>query len=152
MIEVRYATQEDIPSIIDFQKQMALETEDITLDDQKISHGVAAVFNDPEKGFYIVSTSNSQVVASMLITPEWSDWRNGYFLWIQSLYVIPSIRKQGIFQTMYQYIKQTVVETTNYLGLRLYVEENNNTAIDVYVNVGMKGSHYKMFEWVDEAR
>ena len=112
--------------------------------------GVEAVFNDPEKGFYIVSTSNSQVVASMLITTEWSDWRNGYFLWIQSLYVISSFRKQGIFRNMYQFIKQTVVETTNYFGLRLYVEENNKTAFDVYMNVGMKGSHYKMFEWVDE--
>ncbi len=129
---------------------MAIETEDLTLNDQKISQGVKAVFDDSKKGFYIVSTNNSQVVASMLITPEWSDWRNGYFLWIQSLYVIPSFRKQGIFRNMYQFIKQTVVESANYLGLRLYVEENNKTAVDVYVNVGMKGSHYKMFEWVDK--
>ena len=151
MIEVRKANREDIPYIIEFQKQMALETESTTLNDQKINRGVEAVFDDPEKGFYTVSTSNSQVVASMMITPEWSDWRNGYFLWIQSLYVIPSFRKQGVFRNMYQYIKQTVVETANYLGLRLYVEENNNTAIDVYLNVGMKGSHYKMFEWIDES-
>ena len=150
MIEVRNANPEDIPYIIEFQKQMALETEELTLDDQKINKGVEAVFDNPEKGFYIVTTSNSQVVASMLITTEWSDWRNGYFLWIQSLYVISSFRKQGIFRNMYQFIKQTVVETTNYFGLRLYVEENNKTAFDVYMNVGMKGSHYKMFEWVDE--
>ncbi|MCD4731047.1 MAG: GNAT family N-acetyltransferase [Bacteroidales bacterium] len=147
---MRKAKQEDIPQIIKFQQQMAQETEDLTLVDQKIKKGVEAVFNDPEKGFYIVATSNSQTVASMMITPEWSDWRNGYFLWIQSLYVIPTFRKQGVFRNMYQYIKQTVVETANYLGLRLYVEENNNTAIDVYLNVGMKGSHYKMFEWIDE--
>ena len=150
MTEVRKAKQEDIPQIIKFQQQMAQETEDLTLVDQKIKKGVEAVFNDPEKGFYIVATSNSSVVASMLITSEWSDWRNGYFLWIQSLYVIPTFRKQGVFRNMYQYIKQTVVETANYLGLRLYVEENNNTAIDVYMNVGMKGCHYKMFEWIDE--
>ena len=150
MIEVRNANPEDIPYIIEFQKQMALETEELTLDDQKINKGVEAVFDNPEKGFYIVTTSNSQVVASMLITTEWSDWRNGYFLWLQSLYVTSSFRKQGIFRNMYQFIKQTVVETTNYLGLRLYVEENNKTAFDVYMNVGMKGSHYKMFEWVDE--
>ena len=152
MVEVRRAKRGDIPYIIEFQKQMALETEDLTLDDQKIKKGVEAVFNDPEKGFYVVSTSNSQIVASMMITPEWSDWRNGYFLWIQSLYVIPSFRKQGVFRNMYQFIKQTIVESSNYLGLRLYVEENNNTAIDVYMNVGMKGSHYKMFEWIDESR
>ena len=151
MVEVRRAKRGDISYIIEFQKQMALETEDLTLDDQKIKKGVEAVFNDPEKGFYVVSTSNSQIVASMMITPEWSDWRNGYFLWIQSLYVIPSFRKQGIFRNMYQHIKQIVVETANYLGLRLYVEGNNNTAIDVYMNVGMKGSHYKMFEWIDES-
>ena len=151
MVEVRRAKRGDISYIIEFQKQMALETEDLTLDDQKIKKGVEAVFNDPEKGFYVVSTSNSQIVASMMITPEWSDWRNGYFLWIQSLYVIPSFRKQGIFRNMYKHIKQIVVETANYLGLRLYVEGNNNTAIDVYMNVGMKGSHYKMFEWIDES-
>ena len=150
MIEVRNANPEDIPYIREFQKQMALETEELTLDDQKINKGVEAVFDNPEKGFYIVTTSNSQVVASMLITTEWSDWRNGYFLWLQSLYVTSSFRKQGIFRNMYQFIKQTVVETTNYLGLRLYVEENNKTAFDVYMNVGMKGSHYKMLEWVDE--
>lgn len=149
MIEVRKANREDIPYIIEFQKQMALETEDLTLNDQKISQGVKAVFDDSKKGFYIVSTNNYQLVASMLITPEWSDWRNGYFLWIQSLYVIPSFRKQGIFRNMYQFIKQNVVESANYLGLRLYVEENNKTAVDAYVIVGMKGSHYKMFEWVN---
>lgn len=151
MIEVQKAIRENIPYIIEFQKQMALETENLTLGDQKISQGVKAVFNDPEKGFYIVSTSKSEVVASMMITPEWSDWRNGYFLWIQSLYVIPEFRKKGIFRKMYEYVKQTVIESENYLGLRLYVEENNKSAMDVYTNVGMKGSHYKMFEWIDES-
>ena len=150
MIEVRYATREDIPYIIEFQKQMAIETEDLTLNDKKISKGVEAVFDDPGKGFYIVSTNNSQVVSSMLITAEWSDWRNGYFLWIQSLYVIPSFRKQGIFRKMYHYVKQSVIESETYLGLRLYVEKNNKSAMDVYTNVGMQGSQYKMYEWIDK--
>ena len=101
MIEVHTAGREDIPMIVEFQKLMALETEDLALDNKKISEGVASVFDDPEKGFYMVSESDNQVVASMMITPEWSDWRNGYFLWIQSLYVIPSYRKQGIFRKMY---------------------------------------------------
>ena len=151
MIEVRRAIRENIPQIIEFQKQMALETEDLALNDQKISHGVEAVFEDPKKGFYLVSLVSNQVVASMMITPEWSDWRNGHFLWIQSLYVIPAFRRKGVFRMMYQYVKHTVVESGNYLGLRLYVEENNKNAMDVYTNVGMKGSHYKMFEWIDES-
>ena len=150
MIEVRKAIREDIPYIIGFQKQMALETENLALNERQITQGVEAVFSDSKKGFYIVSSFNSQVVASMLITPEWSDWRNGYFLWIQSLYVIPSYRKQGIFRDMFQFVKRAVTEKDNHIGLRLYVEENNNTAIDVYLNVGMKRSHYKMFERIDE--
>ncbi len=152
MIEVHTANQEDIPKIVEFQKLMAIETEDLALDNMKISEGVASVFDDPEKGFYMVSEADNQVIASMMITPEWSDWRNGYFLWIQSLYVIPSFRKQGVFRKMYQHIKQTVIDSEIFLGLRLYVEENNNSAIEVYTNVGMEGSHYKMFEWVDNSK
>ena len=151
MIEVRKANLEDIPHIVEFQKQMAFETEGLYLNDQKINEGVKAVFDDLEKGFYVVSFSESQVVASMMITPEWSDWRNGYFLWIQSLYVIPSFRKQGVFRKMYKYVKQTFIESEQYLGLRLYVEENNKNAMAAYTNVGMKISHYKMFEWVDKS-
>jgi len=151
MIEVRKANREDIPDIVDFQKQMAQETEDFSLNDQKINLGVKAVFGDPEKGFYMVSVIESKVVASMMITPEWSDWRNGHFLWIQSLYVIPEFRKKGVFRKMFQYVKQVVVESENYLGLRLYVEENNKNAMDVYTNVGMRDSYYKMFEWIDES-
>lgn len=151
MIEVRRAVREHIPHIIEFQKQMAMETEVLALNDHKISQGVQAVFENPEKGFYIVSETDSRVIASMMITPEWSDWRNGYFLWIQSLYVIPSFRQQGVFRKMYKYVKQTVLESEKYLGLRLYVEENNKNAMAAYTNVGMKGSHYKMFEWIDES-
>jgi len=151
MIEVRRAVRENIPHIIDFQKQMAMETEVLALNDHKISQGVQAVFDDQEKGFYIVSMADSKVIASMMITPEWSDWRNGCFLWIQSLYVIPSFRKQGVFRKMYKYVKQIVIESEKYLGLRLYVAENNSNAMAAYKNVGMKGSHYKMFEWVEKS-
>lgn len=146
------ADQEDIPQIVEFQKMMALETEDFSLDDTKINKGVASVFDDPEKGFYIVAESENQITASMMVTPEWSDWRNGYFLWIQSLYVIPDFRKQGVFRKMYQHIKQTVIDSEIFLGLRLYVEENNNSAMDVYTNVGMKTSHYRMFEWIENSK
>ena len=152
MIKVRMASQEDIPQIIEFQKLMAIETEELSLDDIKINKGVTSVFDDPEKGFYIVAESENQIAASMMITPEWSDWRNGYFLWIQSLFVTHSFRKQGVFSKMYQYIKQTVVNSELFLGLRLYVEENNDTAMDVYTNVGMSRSHYKMFEWIDNSK
>ena len=93
MVEVRKATRADIPVIIGFQKQMALETEDLHLEDPIVENGVNAVFDDPNKGFYIVAYNNTSIVASLMLTPEWSDWRNRYFLWIQSLFVIHILQK-----------------------------------------------------------
>ena len=147
MVEVRKATRADIPIIIDFQKKMAQETEHITLENSKIENGVLAVFEDPNKGFYIVAHEKERVVASLMMTPEWSDWRNGYFLWIQSLFVSPSFRNNGIFKEMYSYVKELVIASDDFCGVRLYVEVNNTIAQEVYSKVGMDQDHYKMFEW-----
>jgi GNAT superfamily N-acetyltransferase len=147
MIEVRYAIREDIPIIIEFQKKMALETESLVLDEETVKSGIQAVFNKSERGNYIVSTYQHSIVACMMITPEWSDWRNGYFLWIQSLYVLPEFRNRGIFKEMYQFMKNRVIENNTYLGLRLYVVQHNQVAQQVYSELGMNGDHYKMFEW-----
>ena len=100
MIKIREAVKDDFMTIAGFQQKMALETEDLILNKNKVEAGVRAVFDDPSKGFYIVAEEDSAVTASMLLTFEWSDWRNGNFLWIQSLYVIPEYRKQGIFRKM----------------------------------------------------
>ena len=147
MIKVRQGEIADIPSIVGFQEKMACETEELKLNVKVLMKGVKAVFEDEKKGQYIIAESEGKVIASMMLTPEWSDWRNTIFLWIQSVYVIDKFRRKGIFKKMYDFAKQIVENSPRYSGLRLYVEMNNATAQKVYINVGMDGEHYKMFEW-----
>jgi GNAT superfamily N-acetyltransferase len=147
MVEVRKAIPGDISVIVDFQKRMALETENLQLDNSIVENGVRAVFEDPNKGFYIVAHQDNRVVASLMLTPEWSDWRNRYFLWIQSLFVVPAFRNNGVFKKMYSYVKELVKTSDDFYGIRLYVEVGNTLAQEVYSKVGMNPDHYKMFEW-----
>jgi len=147
MTVVRKAREEDIPLIAKFQVQMAWETEGISLEDTIVLLGVQHVFKNRECGFYIVSEIEKNVVASMLLTPEWSDWRNSEFLWIQSLYVLPEFRKMNVFRNMFSYIKKIVDQSENYGGLKLYVENDNSSAKRAYLNVGMHSSRYRLFEW-----
>jgi L-amino acid N-acyltransferase YncA len=148
MITIRKAITDDILRIAEFQHKMAQETESLALDQEILLRGVKAVFNDPNKGFYLVAEINHVVVACTMLTPEWSDWRNGTFLWIQSVYVEPSFRKKGIYSKMYSFVKNLVMDSSEYMGLRLYVVMNNKIAQEVYSRSGMDGDHYKMFEWV----
>ncbi len=147
MIQIREATEKDAGTIAGFQQKMAMETEYLALDNNKVESGVSAVFNDPSKGFYMIAEQDEQVIASMLLTPEWSDWRNGYFLWIQSLYVIPEFRKKGIFRSMYDFVKERVNASEEYVGIKLYVDQQNKIAQQAYKKVGMDLSHYLLFEW-----
>jgi len=147
MINARQGKIDDILSIVDFQQKMAWETEEMKLSSVVLIKGVTAVFEDAKKGQYIVAESEGEVVASMMLTPEWSDWRNTNFLWIQSVYVIEKFRRKGVFRKMYDFAKQIVENSSGFSGLRLYVEMNNVTAQKVYLNIGMDGEHYKMFEW-----
>jgi GNAT superfamily N-acetyltransferase len=149
-MKIREAKFQDAKAIADFQVAMAMETENMTLDDETISKGVEAVFNDTSKGKYILVEHNNETVASMLLTPEWSDWRNGYFLWIQSVYVQPDFRKKGVFRKMYEFSKEMILSQPEYIGLRLYVVKTNLPALEVYRVVGMKETDYRMFEWVKE--
>jgi ribosomal protein S18 acetylase RimI-like enzyme len=146
MITIREATKTDTAVIADFQQKMALETEEITLNNEKVTAGVNAVMVDQSKGFYIVAEGNG-ALASMLLTPEWSDWRNGYFLWIQSLYVTPNYRKMGIFRMMYNFVKDKVNSSDEFVGIKLYVDQDNMIAQKAYEKVGMESSHYRLFEW-----
>ena len=147
MINVRFATPEDAVDIVEFQLRMAWETEELELNPDVVSKGVAAGFDDSSKGRYIVAEYDGEVVASMMLTPEWSDWRNNTFLWIQSVYVMPDFRKVGIFRRMYEFVNVMVENSPEYAGLRLYVEVNNRIAQEVYTKLGMDGEHYRMFEW-----
>ncbi len=145
-IHVRFAKEEDIDYIIKFNKEMAFETESITLSYQKLKDGVSAVFKDKNKGFYIVAENDGNLVGQALITFEWSDWRNAFFWWIQSVYVVPEYRRAGIFRSIFEQIKTISKGASNVCGLRLYVEKNNTVAKRVYENLGMKESHYDLYE------
>ena len=149
MISIRKATQSDAPAIIDFQKKMAWETEKMTLVPEVVEKGVKAVFENQLCGRYWVAEEDNKVIASLLITFEWSDWRNTNVWWFQSVYVIPEYRRRGIFRTMFLTIKKEA-GIENAAGLRLYVETNNLQAQFTYQALGMQSEHYKMYEWMKE--
>jgi ribosomal protein S18 acetylase RimI-like enzyme len=148
MIIIRKAIVKDITRIVEFQQIMALETESLHLVPEVLLKGIDSVFADPAKGFYLVAETDQTVVACTMLTPEWSDWRNGTFLWIQSVYVDPAYRQKGIYSKMYSFVKNLVLNSPEYLGLRLYVVMNNKVAQEVYSRTGMDGDHYKLYEWV----
>lgn len=146
---IRKATSADAAAIIDFQQKMAWETEQMHLVPEIISNGVNAVFTNPNLGQYWVTEDNDTIIASLLITYEWSDWRNANVWWFQSVYVLPAYRRTGIFRSMYQEIKMEA-DKENIAGLRLYVETNNKVAQHTYEALGMESLHYKMYEWLKE--
>jgi ribosomal protein S18 acetylase RimI-like enzyme len=146
-ITVARATIDNLSDIVSFQIAMALETEGINLDEAVITSGVKAVFDDPSKGVYFIVKDGDKAIASNLITYEWSDWRNRNIWWIQSVYVRPEYRKQGVFKTLYSHLKEQV-ELNNIGGLRLYVDKTNTRANEVYTRLGMDGEHYDYFEWM----
>ena len=126
---------------------MARETEDVSLDTRVTTRGVNAVFDQPSHGRYFVAEENGRVVASLLITYEWSDWRDGMVWWIQSVYVRPELRKKGIYAGLYRHV-QSIADHENVRGIRLYVDRRNTLAQDVYKRLGMNGEHYLVFEWM----
>ena len=145
-MKIRTAQPADIDSLIDFNQKMALETEGKHLDSGVLRSGVEAVFDDEGKGFYVVSDDAGSIVGGLLVTFEWSDWRNKWFWWIQSVYIVPDARGKGIYRQMYDFVKEKAIENGNVCGFRLYVEKDNLSAQGVYESVGMKGSAYLMYE------
>ncbi|MTI22491.1 GNAT family N-acetyltransferase [Fulvivirga sp. RKSG066] len=149
MIKIRPGKFRELETILDFQMKMAEETEGIKLDRDTLFSGIEAVFEDPGKGhYYMAVNENDEAIACLLTTPEWSEWRNGTVLWIQSVYVEKEYRGQGVFKQMYQYLQKMVNEDDEYMGLRLYVEVENVAAQKVYKGLGMKDDHYQFFEWM----
>ena len=147
MVEVREADLMDRDTIVDFQLKMALETEDLKLDEGIVSKGVQAVFSDPRKGKYYLAVEGDEVIGGLLTLPEWSDWRNGNVLWIHSVYIKPEHRKKGAYKLLYAYLK-SLVDQGEYRGLRLYVDKTNIKAQKVYQNLGMTNHHYELYEWL----
>jgi ribosomal protein S18 acetylase RimI-like enzyme len=125
---------------------MARETEQLELDSGRLLTGVRAVLTDASKGFYLVAQINSRVAAQMMITFEWSDWRNGVFWWIQSVYVQPEFRRRGIFRRLYDEAAALAKAAGNVCGLRLYVETENRSAQRTYEQMGMHRTAYYVYE------
>ena len=145
-IFIRKALINDSESINSFNKAMALETENLTLNEAIAKNGVHNLFNNPNYGYYIVAEIDAVIVGQLMITYEWSDWRNGLFLWIQSVYVLPKFRNKGIYRKLYNYILDESKKNSNVCGIRLYVERNNKNAREVYAKLGMEESDYTMYE------
>lgn len=147
-IKISKAEITDAPFIVDFQMKMALETENLSLDRSILEKGVQAVFQDASLAQYYVAKLRGQIIASLMITYEWSDWRNRKVWWIQSVYVIPDYRRKGVFSMFYDFIKEKVEKSEEVSGIRLYVDNTNIPAQKTYTKVGMNGEHYKLFEWM----
>lgn len=144
-LSIRPAERKDMASIAEWNAAMAWETEQKRLDLQVLSHGVAAVLDDPRRGFYLVGELDGKTVSCLLVTYEWSDWRNGDFWWIQSVYVAPDARRSGVFRAMYADVAQ-LAKQAGAVGLRLYVETENLRAQRTYQGLGMEQCHYFMYE------
>ena len=133
-IRVRTAEPSDAPIIVEFNQRMAEETEGKRLRTEILSAGVAAVFADRQRGFYVVAENNfKEVVGCLMITFEWSDWRNALFWWIQSVYVRADYRGTGVYRKLYERVKEMAINNqTSVCGFRLYVERENAKAQKVY--------------------
>jgi ribosomal protein S18 acetylase RimI-like enzyme len=150
MIEIRAAKADDSDLIVDFQLKMAYETEKIQLDWDTLKQGVKAVFGQSNKGCYFIAEMDGEACASLMITYEWSDWRNRNIWWIQSVYVKPEARRKGVYAAMYAHIKTLVTADPSVGGIRLYVDKTNTPAQQTYSKMGMNGDHYQVFEWMKD--
>lgn len=143
---IRPATAADIPTLVSFNLAMAAETEGKILQRERVTAGVGGLLAQPQQGFYRVAERNGQVVGSLMVTSEWSDWNNGVYWWIQSVYVAPQARRQGVYRTLYQCLVAEAKARGDIAALRLYVEQDNHTAQRTYRELGMERSHYLVFE------
>jgi GNAT superfamily N-acetyltransferase len=145
-LTLRHATVADSDTVCEFNRRLAWETEHKRLDDRLLTAGVAAALADPVRGTYHVAERDGVVVGQLLITTEWSDWRNGWFWWIQSVYVVAEARGQGVFRALYQHVAKEAETRGDVVGLRLYVERDNLRAQAVYEHLGMAAPGYHVME------
>ena len=145
-MNIRQGTKEDIPFIVEFNKAMALETETKVLNNHTLTQGVTGLLNNPNNGFYLIAEKNDIPRGQLMITKEWSDWRNGIFWWIQSVYIPPNHRKEGIYKTLHKEVRRLANLEGNICGIRLYVDQENKNAKKVYIAMGMIETDYQLYE------
>nr|WP_284395309.1 GNAT family N-acetyltransferase [Dyella lipolytica] len=144
-MKIRHTERSDIAALVEWNAAMAWETEQKRLDTQVLMRGVTAVFDEPRRGFYLMAERDGQAVGCLLVTFEWSDWRNGDFWWIQSVYVVPEARRGGVFRALHAEVARRASDA-GAVGLRLYVETENRRAQSTYRELGMAECHYLMYE------
>lgn len=145
-MKIRPAEPSDAAIIAEFNCCLAQESEGRNLDPAVVMKGVSDLLEFPERGIYYVAEIDRRVIGQTLITYEWSDWRNGNFWWIQSVYVAADFRKQGVFRILYQHVKEAADARSDVCGLRLYVEAKNEHARRAYERLGMKLTPYRLYE------
>jgi len=145
-IHVRAAQAPDRAILVAFNAAMALETEAKILDPAVLSAGVGAVLAEPKRGFYLVAECDGAVAGCLMITFEWSDWRNGDWWLLQSVYIAPAFRRRGVFRALYAEVERLAAAAPRVVGVRLYVERDNRQAQHTYASLGLHETHYRMYE------
>jgi GNAT superfamily N-acetyltransferase len=145
-LTIRRATPADAPVLVEYNRLMAEETEGKALDRVVLSAGVQAALADPGRALYFVAEDAGTIVGQTMVTFEWSDWRNGWIWWIQSVYVPREARRRGVFRALYEHIRQTARGSPQVVGLRLYVERDNEKAQQTYLSLGMERTGYLLLE------
>lgn len=145
-VVIRAAERRDQAVLVAFNLALAWETEQKRLDPATVAAGVEALLNDPQRGFYTVADIGGQVVGQVLVTFEWSDWRNGWFWWLQSVYVHPEFRRRGVFRALVEHLEERAHRDNQVVGLRLYVERENRAAQAVYAALGLEPTTYGVLE------
>lgn len=145
-MKIRKGQLADLNALVNFNQAMAMETEKLQLDNATLTRGVNGLLANPERGFYLVAEIDDVIVGSLMVTFEWSDWRACQYYWIQSVYIRPENRRQGIYAKLYQAIKDMAAEKGDAASFRLYVEQENKAAQKTYQALGMEQSHYLMYE------
>ena len=143
--EIRPATIEDTATIVQFNIEMALESENLRLDPGKVRRGVEKSLSDPSVGQYYLAHRGDEILGQIRVTLEWSDWNNAQYWWIQNVYVVPAERRQGIYKALHHHVKN-LAERAGASGLQLYVDAQNAAAQAVYKSLNMEQSHYLIFE------
>jgi ribosomal protein S18 acetylase RimI-like enzyme len=145
-LAIRRATAADAAAISRFNQAMALETEGKSLIPELVDAGVRRLIGEPSLGFYVVASDGDAIVACLLITQEWSDWRNGLFWWIPSVFVETAYRRQGVYSSLYQHVQDLAAADPQVCGFRLYVEKDNVVAQQAYAALGMAATDYLVYE------
>jgi ribosomal protein S18 acetylase RimI-like enzyme len=145
-MRIRLARPGDARAIAAFNAAMALETEGKRLFAEVIGAGVRALLRRPKAGFYLLAETKAEIAGVLMITTEWSDWRNGAFWWIQSVYVRPEFRRQGVYRRLYRHVQGLAKKDRRVCGFRLYVERENRRAQATYRALGMEKTRYLVFE------